>query len=229
MVSGGWFMKTGIFVGALAVLLLHSLRCEAQELKEVGHFWAMKGTVQLLPTGEVLKREEGHTTIYSYVQGHYIADKGIRVPERVMNWAYFDWQSVDWHDQLDRNDSDIPDGKFWPQNAKVKKLVYLSARNALVVTVVVCYTVPESTEDSQRETPKHIVFAALKGIMTEKGYVYHKLWTKTVKKESSFGELTLQDVPNVGKALVLYSASAGPSSESEQLDIYKLELGAKSD
>jgi hypothetical protein len=223
-----WSMRNGIFIGAVVFLLLHPLKCEAQELKEVGHFWAMKGTVQLLPTGEVLKREEGRTTIYSYVEGRYVAVKGTHVPKRVMTWAYFDWQSVDWLDQLDRNDSDIPEDKFWPQNAKVKKLVYLSARNAPVVTVVVCYTVSQPPEGSPLKTSKHIVLAALEGNMTEQGYVYHLLWTKTVQKESSYGELTLQEVPNVGEALVLYSASAGPSSESEQLDIYKLELGAQS-
>ena len=207
----------------VVLFLLHPLLCGAQELREVGHFWAMRGTVQLLPTGEVLKREEGKTTVYSYVQGHYVADKGAKVAERVMNWAYFDWQSVDWNDQLDRNNSDIPDGKFWPQNAKVKKLVYLSARNAPVITVVVCYTMPEPPEDSPLSTSKHILLVALKGNMTDRGYVYHELWTKTVQKESSYGELTVQEVSDIGKVLVLYSASAGPSAESEQLDIYRLE------
>jgi len=64
------------------------------------------------------------------VQGHYAPDKGTRIPEQVVRYTYFDWMSIDWHDQLDRNDSDIPDDKFWPEKAKVKKLIYLSARNA---------------------------------------------------------------------------------------------------
>jgi hypothetical protein len=183
----------------------------------------MGGTVQILPTGNVLKREEGKTTVYSYVQGHYVADKGGQVSEQAKNWTYFDWQSVDWKDQLNRNNSDIPDGKFWPENAKVKKLIYLSARNASVVMVVVCYTVPEPPKDSPLETSKHIKLVALKGNATDSGYAYHELWTKTVQKESSYGELTLQEAPGIGKLLVLYSASAGPSSESEQLDIYRLE------
>lgn len=211
-------------LGLAAVLfLLHPLHCVAQQLKEVGHFWAMKGTVQLLPTGQVLKREEGKTTIYTYVQGRYVASKKTQIPERMVNWMYFDWLSVDWHDQLDRNDSDIPDGQFWPKNAKVKKLIYLSARNTPVVTVVVCYTLPESAEDNPLETSKHILLVALKGNVTQRGYVYRELWTKTVEKESSYGELTVQQIPGLGKALVLYSASAGPSSESEQLDIFRIE------
>jgi len=208
---------------AVVLLALHSLRCGAQGIREVGHFWAMGGTVQLLPTGDVLKREEGKTTVYSYLQGHYAVNKGGQVSDRARNWKYFDWLSVDWNDQLDKNNSDIPDGKFWPQNAKVKKQIYLSARNASVVTVVVCYTVTEPPADSPLATSKHIRLVALKGSVTDRGYVYHELWTKTLQKESSYGELTMQDAPGIGKVLVLYSASAGPSSESEQLDIYRLE------
>jgi hypothetical protein len=223
MSSDGRIIGSRVLVLVATLFLQFVPISNAQELRDVGHFWAMKGTVQLLPTGEVLKREEGKTTEYSYVQGHYVAAKGAQVAEQAMKWSYFDWLSVDWYDQLDRNDSDIPDGKFWPQNAKVKKLVYLSARNAPVVTVVVCYTVSEPPEDSPLATSKHIVFVGLKGNMTDRGYVYHELWTKTAQKESSYGELTLQQLPGVGRALVLYSASAGPSSESEQLDIYRVE------
>ncbi len=223
MSRSGQIMGSRVTVFIAVFFLLYAPMCKGQESRDVGHFWAMKGTVQLLPTGEILKPEEGKTTVYSYVRGHYVADRGTPVPEPAMNWTYFDWLSVDWHDQLDRNDSDIPDGKFWPQNAKVKKLVYLSARNAPVVTVVVCYTESEPPADSPLVTSKHIVIVALSGKMTDRGYVYHELWTKTVQKESSYGELTLQQVTGVGRVLVLYSASAGPSSENEQLDIYRVE------
>lgn len=223
MSSDGQKAGSRIAVLITAIFLLHTPISKAQELRDVGHFWALKGTVQLLPTGQVIKREEGKTVLYSYAHDRFVADKGTQIPERLMNWAYFDWLSVDWHDQLDRNDSDIPEGKFWPQNAKVKKLVYLSARNAPDLTVVVCYTVPEPPEDSPLGTSKHIVLIGLRGKLTSAGYVYNKLWTKTVQKESSYGELTLQSLPGVGKVLVLYSASAGPSSESEQLDIYGLD------
>lgn len=221
--SGDGRIVAKFLVSFVALFLLCSLRCEAQGVREVGHFWAMKGTVQLLPTGEVLKREEGKTTLYAYVQGHYVAAKGTQITEGVANWTYFDWLSVDWHDQLDRNDSDIPNGKFWPENAKVKKLVYLTAQNAPVVTVIVCYTVPEPPGDYPLATSKHILLVALSGNMTDHGYTYHKLWTKTVEKESSYGELNIQEVRGVGRVLVLYSASAGGSAESEQLDIYRIE------
>jgi hypothetical protein len=216
-------MESRVAIFITVVFLLCAPMSRGQELRDVGHFWAMKGTVQLLPTGEILKREEGKTTVYSRVRSHYVEDRATRIQESAMNWIYFDWLSVDWHDQLDRNDSDIPDGKFWPQNAKVKKLVYLSARNAPVVTVVVCYTEAEPIADFPLATSKHIVLVALSGKVTDRGYVYHELWTKTVQKQSSYGELTLQQVPGIGRVLVLYSASAGPSSESEQLDIYRLE------
>jgi hypothetical protein len=72
-------------------------------------------------------------------------------------------------------------------------------------------------------TSKNIVLVALRGDMTSTGYAYHELWTKTMQKDSSYGELMLQRVHGIGKILVLYSASAGPSSETKQLDIYALE------
>lgn len=223
MSSYGLNMGRDVLSSLVVFFLLQAAPCRAQNLREVGHFWAMNGTVKLLPTGIVLKREEGKTTLYSFQRGRYVADKRVQVPEPLMNWTYFDWESIDWDDQLSRNKSDIPEGKFWPQNAKVKKLVYLSPRNAPVVLVVVCYTVPEPPEDFPSEHSKFIRLVALKGNWTDSGHVYHELWTKTLEKESSYGELTVQDAPGIGRMLVLYSASAGASSESEQLDLYVLQ------
>src|SRR5205807_814323 len=99
------------------------------------------------PTGNVFKQEEGKTSYYSYRNGKYVADIGAQIPTELRNWTYFDWGTVDWHDQLHRNDSDIPDGKFWPQDAKIKKVIYLSARNTPVVTAVICSTMPEPPEN----------------------------------------------------------------------------------
>jgi hypothetical protein len=141
--SGEAYIRGTKVIAYVALLFLLCKLAGAQDVRDIGHFWVMKGSVQLLPTGDVLKREEGRTTVFTYLRGHYAPSKSTRISERTANWEYFDWLSVDWHDQLDRNDSDIPDAKFWPPNAKVKKLVYLSPRNTPIVTVLACYTTPE--------------------------------------------------------------------------------------
>lgn len=222
MSRNAWVKGNRALVSVVIVFLLHSARCGAQEIRELGHFWTLGGTVQLLPTGNILRREEAKTTLYSYQQGHYVVSREVQIPDRLTKWTYFDWRSIDWHDQRDANDSDIPDGKFWPHNAKVKKVIYLSARHVPVVTALVCFTVPELHEEFSSATAKRIMLIALKGNMTENGYVYRELWTKALQKESSYGELAVQEVVGIGSVLVLYSASAGPSSESEQLDLYLL-------
>jgi hypothetical protein len=153
--------------------------------------------------------------------GRYVAGKGTRISDPLLKWSYFDRLDVDWLDQLDRNQSSIPDGRFWPKNAKVKKLVYLSAMNAPVVTVLVCYALPALAGDLP--LARRIMLVALKGTWTDRGYQYRELWTKTLEKESNYGEITLQDLPDIGRVLVLYSAAPAASSETQQLDIYRIE------
>lgn len=215
--------KIAFFVIFALVAVSANPRTASQEMQELGHFWAMGGTVQLLPGGNVLKKEDGAVTMYSYEHGKYGVNNQTNVALSLANWTYFDWQSVDWKDQINRNNSDIPDQKFWPQNAKVKKVLYLSPRNALVVTVLVCYSVKEAqTSYPILSTADQIWVAALRGTKTDTVYVYDKLWQRKLESQSNYGELAVQQVTGIGKILVLYSASTGGSSESEQLDIYRL-------
>jgi hypothetical protein len=218
------FNNAAALLTAISILFLAAPRSRAQELQELGHFWAMKGTVQLLPTGNVLKREDGKVSVYTFKHQKYTVDNRLQLPKEITTWTYFDWQSVDWSDQIDRNDSDIPDGTFWPQNGKVKKILYLSARNGPVISALVCYTVAEPKEERQLlSTAGQIWVIAVRGNRTDSGYKYQKLWAKKLETQSNYGELSVQQLPDLGRVLVLYSASAGGSSESEQLDIYKLE------
>ncbi len=209
-------------MAAAALLFVFSpLRCVAQEIQKIGEFSTMNGTVQLLPTGNVLEREEGKTTLYSYQSGSYVPNGGVQVAPQVLNWIYFDWQSIDWGDQRDKNGTSIPSGEFWPKDARVKKVIYLSAPNATVVKVLVCYTMSDPTESSPLASSKLVKLVAIRGTLTDRGYVYHSLWTKTLRKDSSYGDLVVQQVPEVGRLLVLYSGSLG-SAEIEDLTLYEL-------
>jgi len=217
--------KTWKLVIVLGFLQCLVHRSQAQQITEIGRFWTLGGTVQLLPTGQVLTEEDGTRKVFTYRQGRYVrtdpnANRTTTPP--YSRWIYFDWASIDWHDQLDKNDSDIPAGRFWPREAKVKKVIYLTPRSAPKVTALICYTLKEPPEQSSG-TSQRIVVTAVMGKRTEEGYKYVQLWTKILQTESSYGELIVQDIPRAGRTLVLYSASAGGSTESEQLNLYTIQ------
>lgn len=197
----------------------------AQSVRDAGHFWAMSqeaGTVQFLPGGVVLKREDGKNTFYSYRAGGFAAIRSENISTAMGDWVYFDWDSIDYQDQLDRGTFDIPRDKFLPGGAKVKKVIYVPTKNAPEVIALVCYTVPVPEGENPIPGADYIFLLVLRGERKDAGYSYKQILTQKLQKDSNYGDLILQNVSGIGKVLALYSVAPGGSSEDRQLDLYLL-------
>lgn len=217
------------FVASVMLLLFSTRTSQAQELSDLAHLWAMgkaNGSVQLLSNGVALKKEGGHNTFYSYHGGKFIPSSTVGGLSRsVLTWTYFDWNDLDYLDQVDKGTFDIPRESFLSRDSKVKKVIQIPDKNSETMTVLVCYTQPDHEQESPSSTAREIVILALKGQSAKAGYSYEKLWTKKLQEGSAYGGLVLQDISGIGRVLALYSAaSSGASSEDRQLDLYLLSM-----
>lgn len=218
--------QRAIVVVALAWVALNSVTLRGQDLKDIGHFWAMSkvgGTVQFLPGGLVYKAEGGTGTFYSYHGGHFVRADESRLPRTAKNWHYFDWADIDYEDQIDRTTFDVPRSVVLPESSKVKKIIYVPSNNAPIVVVLICYSLPQPEEELPMPGANNIFLLALKGRRKDAGYSYEKLWTQKLQKGSQYGDIMMQHLGGVGNVLALYSSAPGGSSEDRQLDLYLLQ------
>jgi hypothetical protein len=191
-------------------------------LKLAREFHSIGGSVQFLPGGFVIVTEDGKSTRYAFRSSGFVTSQEVLAPS-LRSWIAFDWEGVDYLDQLNRKDFDPDIRAFLPNPAKVKKVLTLSQPDGTSL-LLVCYTSRSAQPLALPEATDISVLAVLDSEKDpHKPAKFQKEWEKKVAANASYGEFELQTVPRVGTFILLYSASTGGDAVDRALSVYRTE------
>jgi len=209
-------------LGLLLLLSVIAFNTDAQTLQPAGSFTSSGGEVQFLPGGIVRKTEDSRTAIFSYQGTGFQAFHGQLSPELV-NWASFDWESVDLLDQRDIRSFDPDLRAFVPNSSKVKKVLLIPLSQARGTLLLICSTRISTAKFVPPDATDIFVTAVIDRESDQrKAPTFEKLWEKKLSQNSSYGEFMFEILPGNRVFVILYSAMLGGSLVDRNLDIYRL-------
>lgn len=193
-------------------MLISALPVFAQKLVKLGQFTAFQetydDTVQFLPGAVVVVHhdiQDGKNNIYKYRSGKFVRAKA-GLPFDMRGWMSFNWESVDYRDQIDRSDfEERRMASFVPVGAKTKAFAVLPGKEKSIVFL--CYSmVPGHEWDSGNERDLYLLML-IRGPFTRETS-YKKLADLRITEASYFGGLFVQK-QREGTFVLLYSTSGG--------------------
>ena len=202
-------------------IVLCAPRVWAQSATLVGRFTGLNGTIDFLPGAWVSAWENGHSKYYKFQGGRFV--RSPKLPKLLQGWESFSWDDgVDFSDQIARSDYDPRINEFLPKKRKVKKVVEFSLRpNGHEDLVLVCFTL-KSTDPSAPPDDTDIYTTALVMRPGTPESTYKRLWTRKMQADASYGDLSVQEIPDIGRFIVLYSGQAAGSGTNQGLNVYRL-------
>jgi hypothetical protein len=188
-------------------------------IKQIGEFYSIDGTVQFLPGGYAVATEDGRTKLYVFRGSGFVLSHD--PPPNLEAWTSFDWEGVDYLNQIDRKDLDPGLRALLPNAAHVKKVIVLDQPTGKTLSLV-CYTVKSSERFVSLDSTDIVVAAVLdEEVSPNRPPKFDKLWEQKLKANESYGEFEHQSVPGQGDFILLYTASPGGDSVDRTLTIYK--------
>lgn len=181
-------------------------------------FSTLNGTVDFLPGAWVRVRQDSRSTYYALRGSKFLPAKP---PALIREWQSFDWQSVDFLNQIAIQNYDPDLNHFLPNHKRVKKVVEISLAAHHETLVLICYTEKATEQFSETDDTDIYVTAVLR--KSENSHTAYKLlWTRKIEADASYGDFALQTIPYLGHFVVLYWASMGGSGGQDVLNIYRL-------
>jgi len=209
-----------LYLAAVVLLMFaFSTRLSAQNVTLLARFSTVNGTVEFLPGAWVNVWNNGRSKYYKYEDGKFA--HASELPKILRKWKSFSWRSVDYLDQIARQDYDTDINEFLPKHRRVKKVVNIPLRSRGQELVLVCFTL-KSTSQFALPGGTDIYMTVLLAREGASTSTYTKLWTRKMETDASYGEFTFQEVPNVGRFLLLYWADMGGSGGQDALDVYRI-------
>lgn len=190
----------------------------APQLASIKQFSTLNGTIDFLPGAWVRVRQDNSSTYYAFREDRFIP---ANPPALIRQWQSFDWQTVDFLNQIAIQNYDPDLDKFLPVDKYVKKVVeiQLSTRNSALV--LVCFTT-KTTERFARPGDTDIYLTGVLSKKTNSHTTYKLLWTRKVEAGASYGKFVSQNIPNLGRFIALYWASVGGSGGVDGLNLYRV-------
>lgn len=188
--------------------------------KKLANFGTLDGDAQLLPGGIVVVSEDNSKNQYSY-QGQSFVRVPFGLSPDLSGWKSFDWDGVDYLDQVDKLDFDPDIKPLLPTGSKVKKVLDMPSSRSKGRFVLICYSLP-TTEPNTGSNHTDLFLVGLDKIEGGSTNPYSKRWSVKLASGYSYGNFTLERVPKAGLLGVLYSAGVGGSGVSRDLDIYRI-------
>jgi hypothetical protein len=186
--------------------------------KKIANFSVLNGDAQLLPGGIVVVTEDDRQRKYSYQREKFVRTS-IDISPNLRGWKSFDWEGVDYLNQIDKADFDPAITHLLPTGSKVKKALDAPSGERGRQLVVVCYSLP-TTEEHPGITKQDLFIAGLGKTETIPNDLFTVKWSLKLETAYAYGYFTLERIPGVGLFAVLYSAGTGGSGVTRDLDIY---------
>lgn len=190
----------------------------APQLIHTKQFSALNGTIDFLPGAWVRVRQDGHPTYYSFRENEF---RPADPPDLIRQWQSFDWQSIDFLNQIAIQNYDPDLNQYLPKDKRVKRVVDIPLSWQNNELILVCFTKRTTTDKFSRPRGTDVYLVAVLKNLGGRRITYKLLWTKKVAADASYGNLMLQNIPNLGRFLVLYWASIGGSGGQDNVDIYR--------
>lgn len=206
----------------LAAVLIMAAPLYAQvtpQLVRIKQFSTLNGVIDFLPGAWVsVLREDNSLTYYAFRGGQFLpADP----PDLIRHWQAFDWRTVDYLNQIAIYNYDPYLNQFLPGDKHVKNVVDIPLPMHDGELVLVCFT----TKTAAQFALPGDTDIYLTGILSKahgSHTTYKLLWTRKVETDASYGDFVSQNVPKLGRFMVLYWASGHGSGVVDALDIYRL-------
>jgi hypothetical protein len=182
-------------------------------MKPVGEFYSFDGKVQFLPGGYITVTEvDGKSKQYAFNGSGFVATKE-PIPLTLRAWVSFDWEGVDYLNEINRKNFDHGLQAFVPKSSKVKKVISVERPKGKTLYLV-CYTTKVV------DTPIAVVAVLDEEVDPHKPAKFRRLWRKELII-GDYGQFEHQSIPGVGDFILLYSAYLS-SNSVRTLQIYKL-------
>jgi hypothetical protein len=188
--------------------------------KKLASFGTNFGTTQFLPGGIVIVTEEGTRRQYAWC-GHRFVRVPNGLPTELRGWKSFDWEGVDYLNQIDKQDFDAFIRPSLPVGSKVKKILYVPTSQPERHLVIICYSLP-TTEQIAEPDDADLFLAELERTNGDPYFTYTKRWSLRLAAATAYGNFTLERVPGAGLLGILYSSGSGGSNASADVDIYRI-------
>lgn len=210
-----------LYLTVFALLVaVWSPNLRAQSITLLKRFTTLNGTIDFLPGAWVNVWENGQSQYYKYADGQFV--RSPELPKLLRKWVSFDWGNVDVLDQVAIQGYDQSINRFLPKGRKVKKVIEFSLHpQGSKDLVLVCFTL-QSTDPDAFRGDTDIYMTALLETEGTSGSAYKRLWTRKMETDASYGEFTVQEVPAVGRFLVLYWWQGAGSGTNQGLDVYRI-------
>ena len=209
----GTFLRKCFIVSAVLCACL-SVHAAEVSIKHVGEFYSLGGTVQFLPGGYIIVTDvDGKSKQYVFNGSSFVASKEA-IPPKLRAWVSFEWEGVDYLNQINRQSYDPGLDAFVPKSARVKQVISVNRPHGKTLFLV-CYTTKVV------DTPISVVAVLDEEADPHKPMKFRRLWKK-VLTYGDYGQFEHQSIPGVGDFILLYSAYPGGSSVNRSLDVYKL-------
>lgn len=208
-----------LFAAFSLLLMVFPSRLSAQSVSLIRRFSTINGTVDFLPGAWVNVWENGRSTYYRFQDGRFV--QAPRLPDLIRRWRSFGWGSVDFLNQIAIQNYDPGIDQLLPKQKRVKKVEETPLPAHGEDLVLACYT-QETTEQFAEPGDTDIYLSALLGKKGSSGTTYKLLWTRKIETDASYGDLELQEIPGLGRFVVLYWGDMGGSGGQDALDVYRL-------
>lgn len=196
------------------------LRAQAPQLVRVKQFSTLSGTIDFLPGAWVRVRQDNKRSKYYRFRGSRFVQAS-KLPHLIRQWESFNWRSVDVLNQVAIHNYNPDLDHFLPKHKRVKNVIELPLRVEGKELVLVCFT-EQTTEKFSEPGATDIYLAGILGQGTGSRAVYKQLWTRKVEADASYGNLSVQNIPHIGRFVLLYWVSVGGSGGENSLDIYRV-------
>jgi len=216
------FSNYRCFLAVVILFFFTTLKSRAQSLEHIAEFSAAGGQVQFLPGGYVIKMEDGQKERYIYQDFKFQHFEG-QMPLVLDNWTSFDWGSVDYLDQINRQDFDHGLAPFLQRAAKIKKILEIPLSGNKGKLVLICYT-SKSQGKALTLNATDIFVTGVVDTETDihKPSKFRKLWDGKLEEQSDYGDFIYEDIPNVGPFVLLYSTQSAGDSVDATLNVYRV-------
>jgi hypothetical protein len=192
-----------------------------QSLAKAGDFSSYDGNAQFLPGAIVLVQNDindGANNKYGYASGRFVKVRST-LPPNISNWTSFNWGTVDFLDQISRQDFESPSlGEFLPPNSKVKAFASVPANKGQTL-LFMCYAVPPANPaQASTEEQRDIHIMMLTRGPFGKDAVYKKL-DDVQAGGAYFGTMVVQRQAKE-TFVALYSDAGAVSHRISSIDIF---------
>jgi hypothetical protein len=140
-----------------------------------------------------------------------------------LSWTSFDWEGVDYLDQLDVKSFDPDLRAFLPSSARVKKVLSIPLSPGRGTLVLICSTHMSSAKFVPPDATDIFITAVIdRELEQHKAPKFEKLWEKLVVENSSYGQFMFEILPGNRALVLLYSAVPGGGSVDRTLNVFRL-------